>query len=64
MKLFFYLKNKHYERWGELTSIGNLIQGASNPFKWFPYLYSRMDNEDEIILHYKDRIKFGLKITM
>lgn len=61
IKFYFYLKNSRYEKWRELTTIWGFGPGGSNPFKWFPYLYSNEDNDDEAILRYKDNVKFGLR---
>lgn len=60
-KVYFYLQKEKYDRWCELTTIGNFGPGGSNPFKWFPYLYSELDNEDKVIFRYKERIRFGLR---
>lgn len=61
IRLDFYLKKVKYERWRDLTSIGSFGPGASNPFSWLPYVYSKLDCEDEMILRLKDSIKLGLR---
>ncbi len=60
-KLNSYLKKENYDKWCDLTIIWNMGPGGSNPFKWFPYIYGNLDNENEIILKYKKKIRFGLR---
>ncbi len=57
MKLFFHLKKNQYDRWMQLTSIGSIGPGISNPLRWFPYLYNDLDNDDPIVLHLKKRVR-------
>jgi hypothetical protein len=64
MKLYFYLKKEKYDRWCELTTIGNFGPGGSNPFRGFPYIYSDQDSEDIIIRKYKDSIKLGFRQSL
>lgn len=63
VRLSFYLKKKNYKRWCELTTIGNIGPGLSNPFRGFSYIYSTRDNEDENILRYKNNIRFAIKLA-
>lgn len=60
-KLSSYLKREKYDRWRELSTIGKFGPGCLNPVRGFKHLYSELDNEDENILRYKDRIKLGLR---
>jgi len=63
-KLSFYLQREKYDRWSELTTIGSFGPGGSNPFKWFPYLYGDLDNDDKVIFRHKERIRYGLKYSL
>jgi hypothetical protein len=63
MGLYFYLMKNNYDRWCELTSIGNFGPGGSNPFKWFPYLYNQVDIDNKDILRYKNRVRFWLRAS-
>ena len=61
LKLGYYLKEKNYDRWSELTTVLDSVPGWSNPSKSFAYIYGNLDNEDGIILKYKHNIKFGFR---
>ena len=62
-KLSFYVKKNKYDRWRELSTIGPFGPGLANPFKGWRYIYGEVDNEDEIILRYKDKIKAGFRLS-
>jgi len=59
-----YLKEKNYERWREITSIGNVGPGAVNPFRGFAYLYGQKDNDNETVLRLKDSVKIGFRYIL
>jgi hypothetical protein len=62
MRLFFYLQKHHYSKWCDLTTIGTMGPGASNPFRWIPYLYCDSEGDDPPIHELKRRIRLVLKI--
>lgn len=59
-KLDSYLFKNRHDRWCELTNIGGAV-GCSNPFKWFPYIYGNLDDEDEYIAQCKAKIRAALR---
>lgn len=63
LRLAFYLYKSDHNRWSELTTVGHL-PGGNNPFRWFPYLYSDLGNEDEKILRLKTSIRKGIKYSL
>ncbi|MFZ5994267.1 MAG: hypothetical protein ACOYU4_04710 [Thermodesulfobacteriota bacterium] len=58
-KLLRYLKKERYLRWEELTSIGKFGPGLNNVFRSLPYIYSKLDNEDEKIAKLKGNVRIG-----
>jgi len=64
IKLLHYLKKNKKKRWEQLTSIGIFGPGMSNSFRWFPYLYNNIDNENYTIHFYKKRIRFFLSLAI
>jgi len=64
IKLLHYLKKNKKKRWDQLTTIGVFGPGMSNSFRWFPYLYNNIDNENHTIQFYKKRIRFFLSLAI
>jgi hypothetical protein len=64
IKLYRYLKRENYNRWRDLTTIRGFGAGGSNPIRFIPYLYSKEDEEDKVILQLKDNIRFGLRHSL
>ncbi len=60
-KLFSYLKKNNYQKWKELTTIGSIGPGFSNPIKGYRYLLNKDGIEDTNILRYKDNIKIIIR---
>ncbi len=63
-KLFIYIKKEKYDRWLDLSTIGDFGPGFSNPFKSLPYIYNELDTEDEYILRHKTKTKFGIRLCL
>lgn len=57
LRLYFYLKKTRYGLWRNLTMIGGFGPGASNPFRWWPYLKQPHESDDLRITRYKNRIR-------
>jgi hypothetical protein len=53
-KLNKHLKNYHYQKWTEITSVGRFGPGLSNPFRAWPYIFKDVDAIDEETLKLKD----------
>lgn len=65
MKLYFYLLANRRDQFKRKTNIvGSLGVGASNPFKWFPYIYNDEDFDDDKIKTMKLQIRLRLKIFL
>lgn len=63
MRLYFYLLGNRRDQFKKKTSIvGSFGAGASNPFKWFPYVYSDEDFDDDKIKAMKLKIRPRLKL--
>ena len=58
-KLLGYLRKNKYERWLELTTVCNIPGGMNYP-KIRDYIYSDVDNDDELVLKYKNIMKKAL----
>jgi len=58
--LYAYLKKHKYERWRDLTSIGEIGPGGMNSFKGIKYIYSHQDKENEEILRLKDKLRVNI----
>ena len=56
-----YLKKYRYELWRNLTSIGHVGPGASNPFRFFKWLYGTKHIDDEKLLRLTDSLKIRLR---
>ena len=63
-KLNKYMKQYHYQKWEELTSIGQFGPGLSNPFKGIPYLFSNSYEKDELLLRLKNSTRISLKYSL
>ena len=57
LKLFYYLRDKHRDRWSQLA----WGFGTANPFEWLPYVFNDSDEDDPKIREYKGRIRLGTR---
>ncbi len=57
VRLSLYLRKKYSLRWEQLTTIGSIGPGLSNPIRWIVYLFNRTDQEDIVIQKFKKRIR-------
>ena len=48
-RLLRYLKKNEYQKWKEITSIGNIGPGLSNPYRAWSYIFQNT-NEDDLSL--------------
>lgn len=64
LQLFSYLKVKNYKRWCELTTIGRIGPGGSNPVRGMRYLRNDLDIDDDKILKYKHRVIIYLRYSL
>lgn len=55
------MEKTRYERITYLSSIGNIYTGRGNSIRGLQYVYGKLDNDDETILKYKDKIKSSIK---
>jgi hypothetical protein len=62
-KLQNYLKNNHYDKWRELTSVGKIGPGLVNPFKGLAFLSKEMEG-DEQLLRLQDRTKISVRYSV
>ncbi len=63
-RLLTYLGKTNYPRWQELTTFGGVGPGASNAFKTISYIANDLDNEDQVVLKYKTKIRLCLKLVL
>jgi len=56
-RLMSYIKQHQYAKWRELTSLGTIGPGMSNPLAIWQYLQSELDTTDEQLLRAKDRAR-------
>ena len=52
-----YLKKNYYQKWREISSIGSHGPRLSNPLRGIPYLFSNIDESDELLLKLKNSAK-------
>jgi hypothetical protein len=64
VRLYFYLRKNKYDRWEAVTTTGSFGPGTSNPFRWFDYLFSNTDKEDNAIRSFKNGVKIGLRCAI
>ncbi len=59
VKLMRYLKKHQKGQWQYLTTIGSIGPGASNPFRWFSYVFKISGENDKNVQIYKKRIRLA-----
>jgi hypothetical protein len=62
-KLNSYLKKNDYQKWREITSLGNFGPGLSNPFRAWPYIFKNTKECDEELLRLKDSAKISMRYS-
>ena len=63
-KLIKYLKINHNEKWKELTYCPILGSGNANGFRTLPFLFSKDDLGDNVVLQLKNNYKNFLKLAL
>ena len=62
-KLDKYLKKNDYQKWREITSLGRLGPGLSNPFRAWSYIFKNTKELDEVLLRLKESAKISLRYS-
>ena len=62
-KLHKYLMKNNYERWKEITSVGK-VWTSLRTIKTHKYIYSQLDDEDNNILKFKNKLRKSLKFFL
>jgi hypothetical protein len=57
VRLRILLKRKYYDQWRFVTSVGRWGPGGGNTDRFFRYVFSDQNNDDEEVVRLKDSLK-------
>ncbi len=63
-KLFEYLRENHFEKWKELTTILGFGPGYANGFRGIPFLYSKDDLGDPEVRWLKVKVRNSFALVL
>lgn len=55
------LRERDYQQWSFLTSIGSMGPGVANPFRWIPWIFWDEAHTDGELLRLKDRARIRFR---
>ena len=63
-KFFVYLRENHFEKWKELTTILGFGPGLANGFRSIPFLWGRDDLSDPDVQRLKAKVRNSITLVL